>query len=416
MHFFHRALALLTASTAVLAPLGAQSTPVQPSTPATTAGGALTLAPFKRGDRFFNSDATGALYVRDGLGGKPRLLLPAGGYSDVAPSNDGNFIAYTIPGSGASGAGSDLRVRSVVTSRDLPDLLHNAAISRKPWTHNEKGFFYTREDLANHRQRVYYHSLGKPESRDAIVLSQFDEPDWRYSTTVSDDGHFAVFTISHAIDAHTRIYFIDLDNPGSPKIDAPVVHLVDAFGARYEFVDNAGTYFFLQTDRDAPRGSVVLANIDVTRVSSWPIIVPQAPDSLMYVRTAGDQFVLAVYRSAGENVARVYGPPDPAAMRAEFRKRLDSLKKERAEGQRNNTHENQDALATMRLRAPAAIRLELAADFPRPTGASILAMNTVADNEEVFYTLRMADGSTRSFLYNVKNKRNEPFPPTPQAR
>lgn len=420
MHSLHRVLALTAA-------LGAGSTPFAPRLAAQTttvvaAGSAmLTAAPFMRGDQIFNVDASGSVYVRSGQEGKPRLILAAGSYATVAPSSDGKYIAYTLPAAtsavpgGSANAGADLHVRSVPTGRDLPDVLHNAIVSRKAWTHNEKGFFYTRVDPAEQRQRVYYHGLGKDQSRDALVLSQFDQPDWRYDASVSDDGKFVVFTIGHGIDAHTRLYFIDLDNPDHPTIDAPVVHLIDAFSARYEFVDNAGSYFFLQTNRDAPRGSVVLANTDVTRVSSWPVVIPQSTDSLLYVRTAGEQFVLPVYRSASATVARVYGPPGAAALRAEFQQRLDSIRKERADAERNGRH-NRDVSEAMRMREPAAIRLELAGDFPLPAGASILAMNTVADNEEVFYTLRMADGSTRSFMYNVSNKRNEPFPPGPQPR
>lgn len=430
MHSLHRVLALITAlgagSTALTAQLAAQSAPAQPpiqpaaatrattAAPAASAPAALTAAPFKRGDRIFNADASGSLYVRDGRDGKPRLILAGGSYATVAPSSDGQYIAYTLATS-TPGSGADLHVRSVQTARDLPEVLHDAIVSRKAWTHNEKGFFYTREDPADHRQRVYYHGLGKDQSRDAVVLSQFDHPEWRYDASVSDDGQFVVFTIGHAVDAHTRLYFIDLDNPGHPTINAPVVRLIDAFSARYQFVDNAGSYFFLQTDRDAPRGSVVLANTDVTRASSWPVVIPQSADSLLYVRTAGEQFVLPVYHTSSANMARVYGPPDPAVMRAEFQKRLDSLKKERADAERDRRRDR-DVSEAMRMRAPAAIRLERTSDLPLPAGSSILAMNTVADNQEVFYTLRMADGSTRSFLYNINNKRTEPFPPAAQTR
>ncbi len=434
MPYTHRALdtiAAVLATCAAITPLAAQSSAVQPrpasvpvtarpsavgaSAAAIAAPAELTAAPFKRGDRVFSTDAAGSLFVRDGRDGKPRLLLAAGTYGVVAPSSDGNYVAYSLPAASPA-AGYDVRIRAVQTGRDMPELLHNASVSRKAWTHNEKGFFYTREDATEHRQRVYYHSIGKDQGHDAIVLSQFDEPTWRYEAEVSDDGQYAVFTISHPIDAHTRLYFIDLDDAGKPKINAPVVHLVDSFSARYEFVDDAGSYFFLQTDRGAPRGSVVLANIDVTRAASWPTVIPESADSLLYARTAGDQFVLPVYRIAGVNVARVYGPPDPAAMRAEFQKRLDSLRKERADAERNGRRDRGANDEALRMRAPSPIRLERASDIPIPTGATLLAMNAVADDEEVFYTLRFADGSTRSYMYDVKNRRSQPFPLVVQAR
>lgn len=413
MHLKIRALAaLVLLGGAGAGTLIAQSVPSRGLAPRpfVPTGAPLAAAPFQRGDRVFNTDATGNLFVRDGLAGKPRVVLPGGSYGAVTPSSDGRYLAYTLPSAGPTPAGYDVRIRSVENGRDMPELLRNAILSREAWTHNEKGFFYVREDPADHRQRVYFHSVGKPQSRDPVVLSQQDHPDWHYLASVSDDGLFAIFTIEHATDMNTRLYFMDLADADHPNVNAPVVHLVDEFTARYRFIDNAGSrFFFLQSDRNAPLGNVVLANTDVTRPASWGIVIPQTGDTLLYARTAGDQFVLPVYRSGGESVAHVYGPPDPSEIRAEFRKRIDSLKKERDSAERNGRRDR-GADEAMRLRPQAPIRLERDRDIPIPTGASILAMNSVADREDVFYTLRMPDGSTRSFLYNVKNRRSEPFP------
>lgn len=373
--------------------------------PAPNSAAALIRAPFRAGDRLFNADQSGALYVRDGQAGQPRLLLPAESFSVVAPSHDGRYLAY---GQGAPGAADyDVRVRDVATGRDLPDLLHNASISRAPWTHNDDGFFYSRDDTAGKRQRVYYHSLHRAEARDGIILSEFSHPEFRYNTVVSDDGLYAVFTITHPIDSHTRLYFIDLNDAGHPKLDNPVVKLVESFDARYEFVDNAAAYFFLQTDRGAPFGRLLLANTDITREARWPILIPQSSDSLLYVRTAGNQYVIAVYESPTGNVGRIYGPPDPAVVRAELLKRLDSLRKARANGDqpRRVINDRNDMI----MREPAPLRLELRSDLSIPARASIVAMNSVADQDQLFYTLKLPDGTLRSYAYNVTNGATSPF-------
>ena len=49
---------------------------------------------------------------------------------------------------------------------------------------------------------------------------------------------------------------------GSPHIRNPVVRVIDKFDASYRFIDNADDYFFVQTDLNAPRGRIVLADID----------------------------------------------------------------------------------------------------------------------------------------------------------
>ncbi|HEV2643426.1 MAG TPA: hypothetical protein VGT98_11995, partial [Candidatus Elarobacter sp.] len=56
------------------------------------------------------------------------------------------------------------------------------------------------------------------------------------------------------------------------------------------------------------------------------------------------------------------------------------------------------------------IRLELRGELPIPPQSTIVAINTVADDQIVLYTVRMPDGSVRAFVYDVKNARNEPYP------
>jgi len=381
------------------------------SAPRTTFAAPSALAPFKAGDRFFNVDATGALQVRDGEHGVPRVLLPGGSFSVLAPAPNGRYIAYAVPvpGSAAGAVATQIRIRDVQTGRDLPDVLHRARISPAPWSHDNKGFLYIREDSAGGRERVYYHGVGRAEAKDALILSQFDHPEWRYAARVSDDGHYAVFTISYPADSHTRIYFIDLADPGKPNFGAPVVKLAQAFDARYEFVDNAGSYFFLQTDRGAPLGRILLANTDAIREARWPSLIPESADTLLYARTAGDEYLIAVYRSAtGASVARVYGPQDPSVLRAEIRERMDSLRKSREKNDDRRSTRGMGPRGFMD-NGPA-IRLEPRADLPIPAGAGIVALNSVADDQQLFYTVRLSDGTMQSFMYDVKKARAERYP------
>ena len=370
------------------------------------------LAPFRAGDHYFFVDPSGVLQVRDGERGPARALFSAGSFGVAAPSPDGRYIAYTV---GPDGPGPfDVRIRDVRTGRDLPDVLHDSRISPAPWSHDNKGFLFVKQERSTGRERVYYHGLGRAPANDALIFSQFDHPEWRYAARVSDDGEYAIFTISYPADAHTRIYFIDLADAGKPNFGAPVVKLVESFDARYEFVDNAGSYFFLQTDRAAPLGRIILANTDVIREASWPAVIPETGDTLLYARTAGDEYLVAVYRSAsGASVARVYGPEDPSILRNEIRNRMDSRRTARAKDDDRRPRRG-EGLRGLRGNGPA-IRLTQREGIPIPAGASIVAMNSLADDQKLFYTLRLSDGGLQSFTYDVKQARNEPFVATPAA-
>jgi hypothetical protein len=420
LHIRWRAIPVLVASlpaNAVMAQAAQTRRDPQVATPPLHVAGAAApsaLAPFKAGKQYFDMDASGTLRVRDGERGTPRALLPSGSFSVVAPAPNGRYLAYTVTADGSSSAAGNVRIRDVQTGRDLPDVLHNARISPAPWSHDNKGFLYVRHDPLDGRERVYYHGLGRAEASDALIFSQFDHPEWRYAARVSDDGNYAVFTISYPADAHTRIYFIDLADPGKPNFGAPVVKLAQTFDARYEFVDNAGSYFFLKTDRGAPLGRILLANTDAIREARWPSLIPETGDTLLFARTAGDEYLVAVYRSAsGSTLARVFGPQDPAVLRAEIRERMDSLRKAREKDDDRRSSRGMGPRGFMD-NGPA-IRLEPRSDIPIPAGSHIVAMNSVADDQQLFYTVRLSDGTMRSFIYDVKKSRGEPYPPDPAA-
>jgi hypothetical protein len=393
-------LALVTISafaTAQQAPRGPQYSP---------------LAPFKAGDRYFFVAPNGKLYVKDGRDATPRALLAAGTFTVLAPSPDGKYLAYGVAGSGTTSY--QVRVRNVSTARDLSGALDHASISLHPWTHNNKGFFYTREDMNDHHRRIYFHSVDNPQARDGIVYSRLDEPDWTYSVRVSDDGEFAVITIFHPQDDHTRLYFIDLDDPDHPTLDAPVVKLVDNFGSRYTFVDNGGSFFFLQTDRDAPNGRIILANTDIIRESRWQTVVPESADTLLFARTAGDQYLITVSRNNGKTFSRVYAPPSSKELEQEFRHRADSIRK--AEGdhapQRNGPGMG-GMPRGMRPYGMPMFRMNLIREITMPSNATLLDMTSNAYDKEVLYTVTMSDGTTRSYLYDISNRDNNIFNTTP---
>lgn len=375
-------------------------------------------APFKAGKHYFFFSTDGALNVRDNLHGNARMLLQPRAFETLAPSWNGQYIAYGMPSYGKRSY--DVLVLNVSTDRVFPEVLHNARITRAPWTANNKGFLYTRVDTVEHRERIYYHTLGQPQERDQIVYSRQDELDWGYDARVSDDGQYAVFTVSHPQDDHTRIYFIDLDNPGKPSLDAPVVKLMDDFQARYEFVDNGGDSFFLLTYDEAPRGRIVLANTDVTRASRWPTVWDQLSDSaslgdtLQFARTAGEDYVVAVYRNGNKSVAHILTLP-PARVTHPV---VHSMNRPDGIYPRVNGERIGDDSTAMRGLQPAiaAWRLQRKRSIDIAPGSTIVDMRSVADDPELFYTVKRPDGALVSFIYDVTNGAMMPYDTNTGAR
>lgn len=141
-------------------------------------------APFKQGHRYFYFKNDGlqnqsVLYTLTSLEDQPQVLLDPNlisldgtvALSGLAISEDGNLMAY-----GLSTAGSDWqewKVRDVETGQDR-DHLQWIKFSGAAWTHDGKGFFYSRynepnpatqlEDT-NYFQKLFYHRIGTPSLR-----------------------------------------------------------------------------------------------------------------------------------------------------------------------------------------------------------------------------------------------------------
>ena len=280
-------------------------------------------APFKKGGRYFFFKNAGlqnqaVLYKQNSLTAQPEVLLdpntlsPDGtvALSTLALAEDGGTMVY-----GTSGSGSDwqeFRVRDVATGKDRPDHLKWIKFSGAAWTHDGAGFFYSRypEPAAgadpllevNRNQKVYYHRLGTDQSADRLVYERPDHPDWGFGVEVSADGRYAVYQVWLGTDRRNRVYYQNLGDAKRPKLDAPVVRLLDDFDASYGFLGNDGPVFYFQTDHTAPRGRVIAVDTRHPEQTTWREIVAQAPDVLEGSQIIHDTFVLRYLHDAASQL------------------------------------------------------------------------------------------------------------------
>jgi prolyl oligopeptidase len=282
--------------------------------------------PFKKGGRYFFFKNAGlqnqsVLYTQSSLTAEPEVLLDPNtlsadgtvALSILALSEDGRTLVY-----GTSGSGSDwqeFRVRDVATRQDRADHLKWIKFSGAAWTHDGVGFFYSRYPQpaagadalldVNRDQKVYYHRLGTDQSADRLVYERPDHPDWGFGVEVSADGRYAVYSVWLGTDRRNRIYYQDLGSARQPKLDAPVVRLLDDFDAAYEFVGNDGPVFYFSTDLDAPRKRVIAVDTRKPERAAWREVIPQAADVLEGVQIIHDTFI-ARYLHDAYSLLRLY--------------------------------------------------------------------------------------------------------------
>ena len=271
--------------------------------------------PTRRGELFVVDRNDGlqnqsVVYKLKRLDGTPEVLIDPNTLSEdgtvalagMVFSHDGKRVAY-----GVSEAGSDWevwKVRDVATGEDLEDEIRWIKFNPPTWTHDGKGFFYSRYEppkkgkaLAdvNEKQKLYYHRLGQPQSADEVVYARPDEPKWGFSGKVTDDGRYLVITVKIGTEPRTSILYQDL-RAAKPS----TVELLPGFTARWRFVGSSGTKLWFFTDEGAPRGHIV--QIDLRRPSERTVLVPQSEDTLRGVSVVGNRFLAEYLHDAASRV------------------------------------------------------------------------------------------------------------------
>uniref|UniRef100_A0A671MKW8 Prolyl endopeptidase n=1 Tax=Sinocyclocheilus anshuiensis TaxID=1608454 RepID=A0A671MKW8_9TELE len=188
--------------------------------------------PYKRGKRYFYSHNKGlqnqdVLYVQDSLNSPASVFFDPNTLSEDGTvalkmgrlSEECEYFAY-----GLSSAGSDWVTVQFLKADELTklqDVLERVKFSCLAWTHDAKGIFYNcyprqhgkadgTETTTNLNQKLYYHVIGTSQSEDILVAEFPDNPKWHSSLTVSDDGRYAVLSITEGCEPVNRLWYCDL--------------------------------------------------------------------------------------------------------------------------------------------------------------------------------------------------------------
>lgn len=377
-------------------------------------------APRKYEDRLFYSENSGLLnqsiyYVQDGTRPARVLIDPntlsADGtvaLSVTEPSWNGRFLGYAVSTGGSDW--QEIRIRSVDNGRDLADTLKWVKFSGIAWTRDNKGFFYSGYDaetagnkLTNvvRNQRVYYHKVGTPQSRDQIIYERKDRPDWLFQTQVNDEGNFAIITIFQGTDSRTRLYLIDLDNPKKPKINAPVVRLIDDLESENQYVYNMGDFFIVKTDRRAPRGQIVQIDINNPEPRRWVTVIPEQKESLQFATVAGRQLVLEYLQDA-HSALRVHGMPD-------LTRRMNRAPQSTTSGTFNRPQGNGSRRTGTDRMQPRGPGYGLVGEIKLPGIGSITGISARPNDDEMFYSFESFTSPAAIHRYDMKRQTNEIF-------
>ncbi len=275
--------------------------------------------PRKAGTRYFFSHNSGlqnqsTLWVREGLDGPSRLLLDpntwaadgATALAEWTPSDDGRFLAYAVQDGGTDWR--TVRLIDVATGAMLPEEIRGVKFSGSvAWQTDGAGFFYSRFALPvagatfqalNTDQAVYFHKIGTAQDADVKVYATPDKPKYGHSAQVTDDGRYLVITSSEGTDPRVEVHVARLAADGVGRLRA----LVSGLDNDWQLAGTVGRRFWFRTDKDAPRGRIVVVDVEAHAPRFDPV-VPQTGDTLVGASLIGKRLVLAYLGDAKSEAA-----------------------------------------------------------------------------------------------------------------
>lgn len=267
-------------------------------------------APFRNGDMYFFSKNDGlqnqsVLYMQKGLNGTPEVVidpnkLSADGTTRLGAfsvSKDGKYAGY-----GVSLKGSDwqeYRVMDLATKKDLPDdVLSWVKISGLSWRGN--GFYYSRYPspekgkeyaAANENHQVYYHKVGTQQSQDELVYEDKANPQRFHGVFTDEDENIAFLNISDRGKGKQGNALFYRDDSKGEKEFKPIIAEVGEYS--FGIVDVVGDKFLMTTNKDAKNRKVILVDPKNPAEANWKTIIPEKPEPLGGVGTAGGKMFVA---------------------------------------------------------------------------------------------------------------------------
>ncbi len=252
-----------------------------------------------------------ALYVREGIDGKDRVLLDvnllaADGTTALdwfEPSEHGRYVAYGISASGSEM--STLHIVETKTGNLLPDTIERTRAASIAWSLDSSGFYYTRypkkgevpEGQERYNRHVFYHLLGTDPATDPLIFGEGRDPEDWPSVNLDNDGRMLLITVGQGW-TKSELFLMDL------KKGTPPTRITTGKDFLYSGEIYNGRLYIV-TNEDAPRYRVFMAEAGDYERDDWKEIIPQTGGVLKSADVWGGK-ILAQYEQNASSQLTVF--------------------------------------------------------------------------------------------------------------
>lgn len=260
-------------------------------------------APTREGKYNYYSKNSGlqnqyVLYREPVEGGAPELFLDPNSFSKdgttslsgISFSKDGSMAAYNI-----SEGGSDWQkiiVLDAINKKQVGDTMQDIKFSGATWKGNE-GFFYSTYERPKEgsflagvtdNHKLYFHAVGTAQKNDKLIYAGKNEAIRYLGASVSEDQRWLFIYAANSTYGN-NLLVMDLTQPS-----APVKTLVADMKNQHTVVDADDMYFYIQTDRNAPTGKLMVVPVSTPEESNWKTLIEAKPEVLSISAAGGSLF------------------------------------------------------------------------------------------------------------------------------
>ena len=282
----------------------------------------ITTIPFKRGGNYFyrkrlKDDNLFSIYMKKSTDNREELLIDPHSLSTdhsmsvniLDVSDDAKIMAYGIREGGEDE--QKINFFNIEEKKDLADEIPRGRYYGISINSEKTGIYYAVNSL--HYKGVKFHKIGSPVSEDEEIFATNHDKNKIVGCTLSEDGRYLLIHVLYGSSGEkTEVYIKDVKN------DNEIIPVVDDIKARFYGIF-AGDKLLLETNWEAPRGRVLMLDLQEPSFENSREIIPQNEGVIESIDAIGGKifvnylkdvkFSLKVYETDG---TYLYDVPLPA--------------------------------------------------------------------------------------------------------
>ena len=271
-------------------------------------------SPFKKNDKyyFFKNDGLqnqSVLYSQASLDAEPEVLLDPNKLSDdgtvalsqIAFSNNGKYLAYSIARSGSDW--NEIYIMDLATKTLLTDVIKWVKFSGIAW--QADGFYYSAYDAPvvgkefsnkNEYHKIYFHKVGEAQTADKLIFENKKFPLRNCGAAVTEDEKYLIISETESTSGNS-LHIKDLSKPNTP-----LVTLEAGFENDYGVVDHVNGKLYVITNWKASNQQLMEVDPAKPARENWKTILPETENVLEGVSILGGKIVAEYLQDASNHV------------------------------------------------------------------------------------------------------------------